>query len=109
MQTALLQAQVRLGSPGRVYVAGWTCGQLPAGPLVRIVFLHYRGLPAVERAVVPVIFENGRLVSDGWELLRRQPDRYGASVDVLDWGPPEWRTPPGWITHRIVGEGTSER
>ncbi len=104
LQTSLLAARVRLGGPDDVYVAGWACGQLPEGPLVRIAFLHYRGIPReVERAVVPVIFEDGRLVGDGWELLRRQPDRYGTAVDVRDWGPPAWRLPPGWVAHRGAG------
>jgi hypothetical protein len=103
VQTALLAARVRLGGPAQVYVDGWTCGQVAGGPLVRIVFLRFHGVPAdVKRAVVPVIFEDGRLVGDGWQLLQRQPDRYGTSIDVRDWGPPQWRVPPGWVVRRII-------
>jgi hypothetical protein len=102
VQTALLEAQVRLGGPGQVYVAGWACGYVAGGPLVRIVFLRFQGIPAdLERAVVPVIFEDGGLIGDGWQLLQEQPDRYGTPVNVRDWGPPAWRVPEGWVITRV--------
>ena len=82
-------------------VAGWQCTRLPAGGYARIVFVQSQQTGEV----TPVFFEDGRLVSTGWELLEKQPDRYGAPLSPADIGPPDWNAPEGWaVTYTGVSK-----
>ena len=105
LQTEVLEAIVAVGGPRVVRVDGWACGRSRHGSRVHIVFLRYRAVPAeTRRAIVPVVFEDGRHVANGWELLASQPDRYGTPIDPTGWGAPEWKAPPGWIVVRSGDE-----
>jgi hypothetical protein len=99
MQTAVLEAVVYGGGPLSVDVAGWMCGRARSGPFVRIVMLRYpthdeEGRPIGGGELVPVVFEDGRMVAHGWRLLEDQPDRYGV---VLPTRKEPWRVPDGWV------------
>lgn len=98
MQTAVLAAVVHAGGPAVVDVDGWMCGRTEHGLLVRVVFLRFAdpaGRPT--DPPIPVIFENGRMVAFGWDLIRRQPRRYGPPIMEE---PSDWRAPEGWIEVR---------
>ncbi len=99
MQTAVLDAVVYGGGPLAVDVVGWMCGRARSGPFVRIVMLRYpahddQGRPIGGGELVPVVFEDGRMVAHGWRLLEDQPDRYGV---VLPTRAEPWRVPDGWV------------
>jgi hypothetical protein len=101
MQTKVLEAVVQAGGPLVVDVDGWMCGRSRQGLLVRIVVLHYQTeQPEIGRAIVPVVFEGGALVSFGWELLDSAPNRYGVRIDRARWGTPDWDPPRGWAAVR---------
>lgn len=101
MQTKVLEAVVQAGGPLVVDVDGWMCGRSRKGLLVRVVVLHYQTeRPEIGRAIVPVIFEDGALVSFGWHLLDSEPDRYGVRIEGARWGTPDWEPPPGWVAVR---------
>ena len=98
MQSAVLEAVIYGGGPLAVDVAGWMCGRARSGPFVRIIMLRYpthdeEGRPTGGGELVPVVFEDGRLVAHGWSLLEEQPDRYGV---VLPTYREPWRVPDGW-------------
>ncbi len=98
MQSAVLEAVIYGGGPLAVDVAGWMCGRARSGPFVRIIMLRYptrddQGRPTGGGELVPVVFEDGRLVAHGWALLEDQPDRYGV---VLPTRADPWRAPDGW-------------
>lgn len=98
MQSAVLEAVVYGGGPLSVDVAGWMCGRARSGPFIRIIMLRYptrdeEGRPTGGGELVPVVFEDGRLVAHGWALFEDQPDRYGV---VLPTRKEPWRVPPGW-------------
>lgn len=90
-QRAIVESLVAGGTTG-VHVRGWMCGRSEHGVNVRMVFLDYHD-PAHE-GLVPVIFEDGRMAAFGWDLLVKQPERWGPGTprpqDRID--PPE-----GWI------------
>ena len=46
--------------------------------------------------ITPVFFEEGRLIATGWDLLERDPERYGAPLSREQIGPPDWNEPTGW-------------
>jgi hypothetical protein len=99
MQNAVLEAVVYGGGPLAVDVVGWMCGHARAGALVRIVMLRYpardeEGRPIGGGELVPVVFEDGRMVAHGWFLFEDQPDRYGV---VLPTRKDPWHVPDGWV------------
>jgi hypothetical protein len=98
MQTAVLEAVVYGGGPLSVDVVGWLCGRARSGPFVRIVMLRYptrdeEGRPIGGGELVPVVFEDGRMVAHGWRLLEDEPERYGVVLPTHD---EPWRVPDGW-------------
>ena len=98
MQTAILEARVAGGGPGKTAVAGWMCGRQPFGT-VRLVMLYYTpDDPDAPPFLVPVLFEEGALVAFGWHLLETQPERYGPSPLPSRDSP--WRVPQGWSAQR---------
>jgi len=99
MQNAVLEAVVYGGGPLSVDVVGWMCGHARAGAFVRVVMLRYptrdeAGRPIGGGELVPVVFEDGKLVAHGWRLFEDQPDRYGV---VLPTRKEPWRVPDGWV------------
>jgi len=99
MQTAVLEAVVYGGGPIAVDVVGWMCGRARSGPFVRIVMLRYPARDADGRPIgggelVPVVFEDARLVAHGWRLLEDQPGRYGVLLPTRQ---EPWRVPDGWV------------
>jgi hypothetical protein len=98
MITHVMQAVVCGGGPACVEVDGWICGHTPHGILARIVFLRrVAPAPPSRELLVPVVFEEGRLVGSGERLLEDATNRYGAPI-LRDDG--DWSAPPGWITIR---------
>lgn len=99
MQSAVLEAIVYGGGPLSVEVAGWMCGRTRTNTFVRVVMLRYptrddQGRSTGGGEIVPVVFEDGKLIAHGWHLFESQPNRYG--VDLPTRKEP-WRAPPGWI------------
>jgi hypothetical protein len=99
MQNAVLEAVVYGGGPLAVDVVGWMCGRARAGALVRVVLLRYPahdadGRPIGGGELVPVVFEDGKMVAHGWRLFEDQPDRYGV---VLPTRADPFRAPDGWV------------
>ena len=98
MQSAVLEAVVYGGGPLAVDVVGWMCGRARAGAFVRVVMLRYpahdeEGRPIGGGELVPVVFEDGRMVAHGWGLFEAEPNRYGV---VLPTRKEPWRAPEGW-------------
>lgn len=99
MQSAVLEAVVYGGGPLSVDVVGWMCGRARAGAFVRVVMLRYpvrdtEGRPTGGGELVPVVFEDGRLVAHGWRLFESQPQRYGVELPTRA---DPWRVPAGWV------------
>ena len=99
MQTAVLEAVVYGGGPLAAEVVGWMCGHARAGTFVRVVMLRYptrdaEGRPTGGGSLVPVVFEDGRMVAHGWFLFEEQPDRYGVSLPTRA---DPFRVPDGWV------------
>ena len=98
MQSAVLAAVVYGGGPLAVDVVGWMCGHARAGSFVRIVMLRYpardaEGRPIGGGSLVPVVFEDGKMVAHGWALFEEQPDRYGVLLPTRE---DPFRLPDGW-------------
>jgi hypothetical protein len=99
MQSAVLEAVVYGGGPLAVDVVGWMCGRARAGSFVRVVMLRYPardadGRPSGGGELVPVVFEDGRMLAHGWFLFEDQPDRYGV---LLPTRADPFRAPDGWV------------
>ena len=99
MQSAVLEAVVYGGGPLAVDVVGWMCGYARAGAFVRVVLLRYpahdeEGRPIGGGELVPVVFEDGKLVAHGWRLFADQPDRYGVLLPTRE---EPFRAPDGWV------------
>lgn len=99
MQSAVLEAVVYGGGPLAVDVVGWMCGYARAGSFVRVVMLRYpahddEGRPIGGGELVPVVFEDGRMVAHGWSLFEDQPERYGV---LLPTRKDPFRAPDGWV------------
>lgn len=99
MQNAVLEAVVYGGGPLAVDVVGWMCGHARAGSFVRVILLRYpardaEGRPIGGGELVPVVFEDGKMVAHGWYLFEHQPDRYGV---VLPTREEPFRAPDGWV------------
>lgn len=99
MQSAVLEAVVYGGGPLAVDVVGWMCGYARAGSFVRVVLLRYpahddEGRPIGGGELVPVVFEDGKMVAHGWSLFEDQPGRYGV---LLPTRTDPFRAPDGWV------------
>jgi len=91
-QVAIVES-LHKGGLTDVKVVGWMCGRSSGGVLVRMVLLRYVH-DAAHEGLVPVFFEDGRMVGFGWELLRREPARWGPNTPR----PRDRIEPPdGWI------------
>jgi hypothetical protein len=93
MRKSIIEAIVRGGVIG-VHTAAWLCGQTPGKVWVRIVYLHYTHGNDPPDEFVPVMFEDGRMVAFGWQLLEQQPDRYGVRLPAR--GEPLFQ-PAHWV------------
>ncbi len=102
MQNAVLEAIVYGGGPLSVEVTGWMCGRTRTGTFVRVVMLRYPTRDVEGRStgggeLVPVVFEDGKMVAHGWHLFEDQPNRYGVELPTRK---DPWRAPPGWVVLR---------
>lgn len=93
MRKSIIEAIVRGGVIG-VHTAAWLCGPTPGDVWVRVVYLHYSHGDDPPDELVPVMFEDGRMVAFGWTLLEQQPDRYGVRLPAR--GEPLFQ-PPRWV------------